>query len=194
MDQICPRRAFPVKSIINLGTNFQLTTSKFWTKSAQKGHSDRNQKSEHGHWILHIKISLGIKFDLKLKILIFLDQIIPKKVFPAENERIEYRHWIVRISISLSIKPHLKLKILIFWTKFAQKVYSRSKPESEHHHWILLIRISVGTKFQLKLIILTFWTKFTQKGYFWSKTKNVNTTIEFCIFELVKASNFSLNW
>ena len=40
------------------------------------------------------------------------------------------------------------------------------------------IRISVGTKFQLKLIILTFWTKFSQK-------KALNTTVEFCIFEVV---------
>ena len=30
-----------------------------------------------------------------------------------------------------------------------------------------------------------FWTKFAQKGYFWLKTEKVNTTIEFCIFDLV---------
>ena len=32
------------------------------------------------------------------------------------------------------------------------------------------------------------------KGYFQSKTENVNTTIEFCIFKLVWVPNFSLNW
>ena len=37
----------------------------------------------------------------------------------------------------------------------------------------------------LKLTILIFWNKFTQKGYLQSKTEKVNTTIEFCIFELV---------
>ena len=37
------------------------------------------------------------------------------------------------------------------------------------------------------------WTKFSQV-YFRSKTKEVNTTIEFCIFELVSVPNFSLNW
>ena len=38
-------------------------------------------KSEHHHLILHIGISLGIKFQLKLTILIFLHQICPKRVF-----------------------------------------------------------------------------------------------------------------
>ena len=48
-------------------------------------------------------------------------------------------------------------------------------------------------KFQLKLTILIFWTKFAQKGYFRFKTERVNTTIEFCIFELNQVPNFSLN-
>ena len=39
---------------------------------------------------------------------------------------------------------------------------------------------------------MIFWTKFVQKGCFRSKT--ANTTIEFCIFELVLAPNFNLNW
>ena len=38
-----------------------------------------------------------------------------------------------------------------------------------------------------------FWNKFTQKWYFQSKTKKVNITIEFCIFELVQVSIFNLN-
>ena len=44
---------------------------------------------------------------------------------------------------------------------------------------------AVGAKFQPKLKILIFWTKFAQKRCFRSKTKKVNITIEFCIFELV---------
>ena len=55
-------------------------------------------------------------------------------------------------------------------------------------------RVIVGTEFQLKLTILIFWTKFAQKGCFCSKTEKVNTTIDFCIFELVYLPNFSLNW
>ena len=45
--------------------------------------------------------------------------------------------------------------------------------------------MNLGTKFQLKLTIFIFWAKFTQKRYFWSKREKVNTTIEFCKFELV---------
>ena len=54
MDQICSERVFPVK----------------------------NGKSEHHHLILHIRISLGTKFQLKLTVLNFFDQICPKRVFP----------------------------------------------------------------------------------------------------------------
>ena len=46
----------------------------------------------------------------------------------------------------------------------------------------------------IKLTIPTFWTKFAKKGsYFQSKTDKIDTTIEFCIFELVFVSNFTLN-
>ena len=39
-----------------------------------------------------------------------------------------------------------------------------------------------------------FWTKFTKKSsYFQSKTDKIDTTIEFCILELVFVSNFTLN-
>ena len=42
------------------------------------------------------------------------------------------------------------------------------------------------------MAILIFWTRFAQKGYFGSKAETVNTTIEFCIFELVEALKFQL--
>ena len=76
----------------------------------------------------------------------------------------------------------------------SQREFLIKNEKSEHRHWILHIRISLCIKFHLKLIILTFWTKFAHKGHFWSKTKKVNTTIEFCIFELVYVSSFTLNW
>ena len=41
---------------------------------------------------------------------------------------------------------------------------------------------------------MRFLTKFAKKGsYFQSKTNKIDTTIEFCIFELVFVSNFTLN-
>ena len=41
------------------------------------------------------------------------------------------------------------------------------------------------TKLQLKLTDFNFWTKLTQEGYFQSTKNKMNTTIGFCIFELV---------
>ena len=38
---------------------------------------------------------------------------------------------------------------------------------------------------------LLFWCKFVQKGDFQPKAKKINSTIEFCMFELVLISNFS---
>ena len=55
------------------------------------------------------------------------------------------------------------------------------------------MKMIVATKYQLQLKILTFWPKFVRKGYFRSKTEKVNTAIEFCIFELVEVSLFTLN-
>ena len=76
-----------------------------------------------------------------------------------------------------------------------KKVYFRSKTQkNEYHYWVLYIWIIISTNFQLKLTTVTFWTKFANKGrYFQSKTDKIDTTIEFCIFELVFALDFTLN-
>ena len=73
-------------------------------------------------------------------------------------------------------------------------VFPLENRKNEHHHWIMHIEISLSTIFQLKLIILIFWTKLNPKGYFWLKIEKMNTTIKFCIFELVEVPDFSSNW
>ena len=40
----------------------------------------KNEKSEHHHLILHIRIGLGTKFQLKLTILFFWTKFTKKKV------------------------------------------------------------------------------------------------------------------
>ena len=70
-------------------------------------------------------------------------------------------------------------------SSFTEKGVSGIRQKKWHHHWILHIQINLRTKFQLKLIISIYWTKFAQKGCFQPKTENMNTTIEFCIFELL---------
>ena len=99
----------------------------------------------------------------------------------------------INIQIALDSKFQLQQK---FWflEQISKKMYFLPKTQNEHHYWILHIRISLSTNFQLKLTIAIFWTKFAKKGsYFQSKTDKIDTTIEFCIFELVFVSNFTLN-
>ena len=58
-DQICPKMAFLVE----------------------------NRKSEHHHGILHIQISQGTKFLLKLKILTFSTKFAQNKDFQPKSEK-----------------------------------------------------------------------------------------------------------
>ena len=77
---------------------------------------------------MHIQISLGIKFLLKLTLLKFLDQINTKTVFPNKNKKInENYHPILHIQIKLDSKIQSQQTILIFGTNFQTKVYFRSK-------------------------------------------------------------------
>ena len=75
-----------------------------------------------------------------------------------------------------------------------KRVFPIKNKKNKHYHWILHVGIRLRTKFQLKVTFLIFWTKFSQKGHFWPKTKKLNITIEFCMFELVYVPNFSLKW
>ena len=82
LDQICPKRVFPVK----------------------------NRKSEHHQWISHIRISVGTRFQLKLKILFFGPKL-PKKDNSNQIQKIEHHHCILLIQISLqSVTKILRLE------------------------------------------------------------------------------------
>ena len=150
MDQICIKRTFLVEK----------------------------DKSVNHHWIMHFLISLGTKFWLKLKILIFWTKFT------------QIGHsWSKKAKLNITTEFYI-FTILNFGTKFAQKRYFRSKTKkSEHHRCILHIWISLGTKFQLKLAILIFWTK--PKKCFQLEAKKVSITIAFCIFEILWAPIFT---
>ena len=129
---------------------------------------------------MHSWISLGTKFQLKLTILIFWSKFARKGCFRSKTEISEYHHWLMRIWIGLVTEFHFKKQ---FWMP-KKGISAQKQKKSEFHYGILHTRISLRTKFQRKLTIFMFWTKFAQKGYSQSKTENVNTTIEFCIFVL----------
>ena len=51
----------------------------------------KSGNSEHHHWILHVRISLGTKLLIKLTTLVwfcFFPQICPKREFPVQNGKI----------------------------------------------------------------------------------------------------------
>ena len=106
-------------------SDFKLTILTSWTKFAPKRvFPVKNKKSEHHHWILHVRISLGTKVQLKL---IILDQIWGKRAFPVVNKKSEQHHRIQHIRITLRIKCHLKLTNLTFSTKFTQREHFQSQ-------------------------------------------------------------------
>ena len=47
-----------------------------------------NEKSKHHNWILHIRISVGIKFDLKLTILTFWTKFLQKGHFWSKKSKV----------------------------------------------------------------------------------------------------------
>ena len=59
LDQICQKRVFPIK----------------------------NKKTEHHHWILHVRISVGTKFQLKVTILMFWTELSQKGYFHSKKKK-----------------------------------------------------------------------------------------------------------
>ena len=144
----------------------------FGQNLCKKGISGK--KTEHYHWILNIRISLATKFQLKLMILIFLTKSTQK-----------------------GTEFQFKLTIWIFWTKVCQKrIFPVKSRKIGHHHWILYIGISLGTKFHFNSNkqFLIMWPNLPKKVILGRKWKNVNITIEFCLFNLAEVPNFKLNW
>ena len=74
---------FELVLVPNFSLNWQF--SFFGPNLPKKRVSGLKQKSEQRHWILHTRVSLGTKFQPKLTILIFFNQICPKKEFLVEN-------------------------------------------------------------------------------------------------------------
>ena len=115
---------------ISLVRNFS-SNCQFWffgPNSPKKVFPIKNWESEH-HWIPHIQIILGTKFQLRLTILIFLTRFAQKGFFRSKAEKVNITHFLHNSAYSnwSSAKFQLKLTILIFWTKFTQKYISGQK-------------------------------------------------------------------
>ena len=151
----------------------------------------KNWKGEHHHWISHIEISLGTKFQLKLTIWLFwLD--LPKKGFADPKQKKwtpHIFHIILHIQVSLKRNFSSNWQFWFFGSNLPKKVFPVENRKSEHHDRILHIWISLGTKCQLKLIILNFWIKFTQKRYFRLKKEQAGQGLQAFAFYVVNINS-----
>ena len=109
----------------------------FWTKFAKKDISRQKQKKWTSSLNLHIQISLGIKFQLKLTILNFLTRFTQKGFLWFRTEKVNTTYFLHNSAYShySSAKFQLKLTILIFWTKFVQKGISSRKQKKWKTPW-----------------------------------------------------------
>ena len=118
----------------------------------------------------------------------FFEPNLPKKgsYFQSKTDKKDTTIEFCIFELVFVSKFTLNKKFWIFGPNLPKKdIYGQNR-KNEHHHWILHIRISPGTKLQSKLAILIFFgLNLPKKGFSWSKTKKVNITMEFCIFELV---------
>ena len=71
---------------------------------------------------MHIRISLGAKFQLKLTISIFWTKFGQKRRLQPKSKQVHSAIELFIFQLVLATtKFQLKLRILIFWIKFAQK-------------------------------------------------------------------------
>ena len=174
--------------IISLYAKFQLKLKILisWTKFAQtRVFLVKNRKREHHHCILHIRISLRTKIHYK-ETIFNLGPNLPKKGFWSKTKK-------MRITIEFRIfklvwAPNFILNKQ-FWILVRnlpkKSIFHRKRKKTTIEICISAYHICLGNNFQRRLTILIFWTRFAQKGCFRSKTEKVNTTMEFCIFNLV---------
>ena len=103
----------------------------FWTKLTQKGYFwSKKKEKENYHWILHIWINLGSKFQLKQTTLIFGTNSQRTNSLVEIRQKNEHHHWIVHIRISVNTNFQRKLAILFFWPNLPKNgSYFQSKTD-----------------------------------------------------------------
>ena len=89
----------------------------------------KNRKTEHHHWILHIRISLCTNFQLKLTILIVRTKFIQKRCFQSKKTKSERNHGILHIRIRLNFS--LNWQFWIFGTNLPKKGNSNRKQNEQ---------------------------------------------------------------
>ena len=133
MDQICSKRVFPVE----------------------------NEKSEHHHCILHIRIALSTKFHFTQTIFNFGTKFAQKGYFLSKTKKVNIIIEFYIFELILAAKFHFKRTILNFGIKFAQKRYFRLKTKK------------VNTTIEFCIFELFWVPDFTLNKQFWNLGPNL---------------------
>ena len=169
LDQICPGKIFiaKIKKVnmviefrlfnLALAPNFRLNWQLwfFWTDLPKKGFSCLKQKKWTIHIfyiILNIQISLvqnlSSKYELRLRICIFLDQICTKRYFESKTEKVKIVIEFCRFEVvSWYQISALTDNFVFFSSRFVQKGFSWSKTEKVNTAYFLHIQISLVRNF-----------------------------------------------
>ena len=111
--------------------------------------SIENDNREHCHWVLHIslRISLSIKFHLKLRILTVCNKFARKRYFRSKTKK-------MNIAIEFCIFHLVWTSSFILSDNFdsldqicSRRVFPAEYKRREQHHRILHIRIRLGAIF-----------------------------------------------
>ena len=118
-----------------------------------------NRKSEHRYGILHIWISLGTNFQLKLIILSFWTKITLKRYFQVKTEQavqeLQAFAFCVENVNSTAIFKHFKdLKISLFWTLVNSKLLVKSWLNFDLNFGFKFLYNFTGQLKKLKLLIV----------------------------------------
>ena len=123
---------------INIRILHDRIKNKWKTESQYQVHADvflvKIGKSKHHHWILHIWISLGTKFHLKLGILIFGTKFAQKGYFWSKTEKVNTT--IEFYIFEKGTRFQLKLTIWILGPNLPKKGVSVGKRKK----WTLLFK------------------------------------------------------
>ena len=149
-----------------------------------------NGKSEHDHRILHIRIILGTKLQLKLANFIFWTKFSQNQYFRSKTEKVDITIEFCIFEVVLELNFRLNGQFWFFCTKFVLKGYFRLKTEEMNitieyciHEFVQVSNFSLtynfkcfGTNF-FNICILYIWYRLhelheQQNKLFYRKSEN----------------------
>ena len=128
---------------------------------------NKNTENEYYHWILYIRISLGIKLYSEQRNLNFGTKFAPNRFLWSKTEKVNITIKFCIFELVLGPNFSFSWKFVFFRANLPKKDIRKK--------WTLPLHSAhsnySSTKFYFTKTIFNFGAKFSQKGHFWSKTK-----------------------